>query len=676
MTWGTLRCEIAFSDPPITDSPTWTIVTDDLEAVSVGRGRSNELELVPPASTTIELDNTEGDYDPDNSAGPHFGDIGPLKQVRLSAEDSGATRRVFFRGFIEPKGWAWSYPQGRDAIATIQCFDLLGVLAQFSVPRVGLAWKPTVLATLPEVFYRLGEGSGTTAVDSSTNGHDGTYAGTPSFGETHDLGSDNDTAVQFGTSGSPDARIAVPSAGFDPGAGSWTIACWLWPWSVNEQTVFHGVDASANAIRVGICEQTSSGRGNLFINIDGTNFGSDDVSAIFPIRTNTWQLCWWSYDATTGIAKMGVNVVAREFLSPDDFEFTQAMTAYSGGTFTAAAHFGALEFAGAINDLESIADEAIFWHEAIDINLARTIERSAEGAGATDVETFFFGGDLTGTRIRRVLAMLGIPAVWQDIDDGLTLLQATTFTGVGTALEYINQIVETEGGTFYVTRDGTLTFDDRHAEFRETRQTTSQATYSDTGTNVDYDHIGYDHDTEVWNRAVIGVQGVQIAAEFVRADGTIVVIRPTTTYEWADVDSIEANTEQTYERSGLLFQNDPDAFARAQWIVQQYKDPASAPVELTIKATDDDTMLDEALLRELRDRVTVTFLPPRGGTAITKQVHIEQIRHEIPVEAAPNEWTTSYVLSLADRAGVDADDWLELDHATKGLLDGTRRLAP
>jgi len=53
------------------------------------------------------------------------------------------------------------------------------------------------LATKPSLYWRLGEASGTKAVDLSGNGHDGTYKNGPTLGAGGGIYTSPDTAVQF-----------------------------------------------------------------------------------------------------------------------------------------------------------------------------------------------------------------------------------------------------------------------------------------------------------------------------------------------------------------------------------------------------------------------------------------------------------------------------------------------
>ncbi len=74
------------------------------------------------------------------------------------------------------------------------------------------AYSGVVLAKGPVGYWRLGEAAGPTAADASGNGYDGTYEGTPTFGQPGAIVGDPDTAVGFK---GPDSRdyVEIPDPG-------------------------------------------------------------------------------------------------------------------------------------------------------------------------------------------------------------------------------------------------------------------------------------------------------------------------------------------------------------------------------------------------------------------------------------------------------------------------------
>jgi concanavalin A-like lectin/glucanase superfamily protein len=87
---------------------------------------------------------------------------------------------------------------------------------------------PIVRWDNPVAFWRLGEASGSTAVDN-VGGHDGTYNGTLTYGVAGALAGDPDTAIEFdGASG----YVGVPfSAALNP-QGPFSVEAWVRPNSI------------------------------------------------------------------------------------------------------------------------------------------------------------------------------------------------------------------------------------------------------------------------------------------------------------------------------------------------------------------------------------------------------------------------------------------------------------
>ena len=77
-----------------------------------------------------------------------------------------------------------------------------------------MTYSSEVLTDSPAAYYRLGESSGTTMVDSSGNGRDGTFSGSPTLGVASLLTGDANTCVDF--DGSNDVGTGV--------FGSWAAA--------------------------------------------------------------------------------------------------------------------------------------------------------------------------------------------------------------------------------------------------------------------------------------------------------------------------------------------------------------------------------------------------------------------------------------------------------------------
>jgi type IV pilus assembly protein PilA len=84
------------------------------------------------------------------------------------------------------------------SIATLDVFAVVGTLPAQVLSTAGLVG-----------YWRLGETSGTTALDSSGNGNNGTYAGTPTRGQPSLSSDSSDPSVVF----APNSWVDLPSLG-------------------------------------------------------------------------------------------------------------------------------------------------------------------------------------------------------------------------------------------------------------------------------------------------------------------------------------------------------------------------------------------------------------------------------------------------------------------------------
>lgn len=99
-----------------------------------------------------------------------------------------------------------------------------------SVSATVAGYKAAVLADNPLGYWRLLETSGTTAVDSSGNGHNGTYTGTFTLGATSPITHDATAKALNLTSctTSVNGYVSIPDAtALNPTGTALTIECWL-----------------------------------------------------------------------------------------------------------------------------------------------------------------------------------------------------------------------------------------------------------------------------------------------------------------------------------------------------------------------------------------------------------------------------------------------------------------
>lgn len=130
----TLLVDVAFSNNPTDSSPTWVDISDYVESVTTRRGRQHELDRFETGTATVLLDNNDRRFDPSYTAGPYYGQLLPMKRIRIRARYDGVDYPVF-SGLVE--GWPQEYgPDGVLAFVQLPCSDLFKSLALLGLSGV------------------------------------------------------------------------------------------------------------------------------------------------------------------------------------------------------------------------------------------------------------------------------------------------------------------------------------------------------------------------------------------------------------------------------------------------------------------------------------------------------------------------------------------------------------
>ncbi len=119
MTPPLFRIDIAFDSCPTDSSYTWTALTCWRE-IGIRRGRQHHLDRFEAGRCRVILDNRSGIFTSTNTAGPYYGNVKPMKPVRVVATYLG-TDYTLFQGFI--RKWAYSHQGLTEAAATLDCVD-------------------------------------------------------------------------------------------------------------------------------------------------------------------------------------------------------------------------------------------------------------------------------------------------------------------------------------------------------------------------------------------------------------------------------------------------------------------------------------------------------------------------------------------------------------------------
>jgi hypothetical protein len=176
-------------------------------------------------------------------------------------------------------------------------------------------YAAAVTADNPLGYWRLGEASGPTALDSwGTN--NGTYFGIETFGLPGAIGGDANTSVDFAGNGSSLVRVPYSSdmnGGRDPN-GSWTVECWVRPdldaGAEGFAVPVASVDLSQNRSGYFFLEQGGGWQlrlGNSSGYLAGWNGAAGSVGGV-PLA-NTWYHLVGEYDGAAGVGYIYLNGV-------------------------------------------------------------------------------------------------------------------------------------------------------------------------------------------------------------------------------------------------------------------------------------------------------------------------------------------------------------------------------
>jgi hypothetical protein len=246
-------------------------------------------------------------------------------------------------------------------------------------------------------------------------------------------------------------------------------------------------------------------------------------------------------------------------------------------------------------------------------------------------------------RFDRILDGIGWPASLRDIDTGESVLGPATLGGK--ALDDLQLVGQTEVGHFYDAADGMVRLVGRANLLTESAYTTSGTTFGDSGAEMKYHNATFDS---------ANIANVHNGGRVSRQGGII--------QEYRDANSESKYGPRDLEVSGLLMATDSEAYVRGDF--------ACAPREGSRIAgrpthhhsgSGPSNLWAKVLGYELGQKVTVKRRPQGVGSAISKDVHVEGIRHE--VDAGSRSWVTTWLCSPADP---NEDLWAIVDSAIVG----------
>lgn len=126
VSWPTITVEISFTATLDTE-PSWTDITDDVQAVNCRTGRNYELDRTETGVCQALAENRERRYEPGYTLSPHYPNVTPGREIRVRATWLGATYDLW-RGRVEE--WPLDWGQAQDATVTVEAVDGFELLAR------------------------------------------------------------------------------------------------------------------------------------------------------------------------------------------------------------------------------------------------------------------------------------------------------------------------------------------------------------------------------------------------------------------------------------------------------------------------------------------------------------------------------------------------------------------
>lgn len=555
---------VASSDVPAGGD--WVDITSKVVELDVRIGRQDEFTQPSAGSATLKLDNSAGLFDPDNTGGTYYGDLLPLVWFRIQGGTTTANTGVFY-GQVTIEGWRLEASQFASSVVTVDLLDMFEQLANTELP--GSVFASVVAGLSPVLWFRLGESSGTVAVDSSATANHGVYEGGATFNSRAGLvAGDSDNAIAFD---GVDDRVVIP-ASFD-----WTSE------STSQVVVFTPGTIGTDRTIIDFRRETTIG-----------------VFRVSRLRLLASGALQWStpigrYTTTETLSAGTTYVVSLRYgaVLPPPLRINGVAGTLAGPSGLAGADAGAtgqVQLIGANIDggewSTDTIDEVVFF----DSVLADADNEAIEAAVTAPWE-----GELTSDRATHILDAADFPVGLRTIDTGQSTMPAASLAS--DVLSALLDVNKAERGELYIDHHdaGKLRFRDRHARWTDSRSLTSQATFGDSGSEVTYTNIDVQDDRIINSASVQRSGGATITA--------------------TDAASITTYQTRSYAETGLLLEDDAEVESRANLIVAEHKDRHRRVRSITLEpAKSTHSAWAQVFARQIGDRITVKWRPPYGGT--------------------------------------------------------------
>lgn len=216
----------------------------------------------------------------------------------------------------------------------------------------------------------------------------------------------------------------------------------------------------------------------------------------------------------------------------------------------------------------------------------------------------------SGERLNTILSLneLDWPIGDRDIETGAMELGADVIPADTNALEYIRLITRSEPGSFFIAKNGDVTYRDRR-----TSPTSGGTLLADDGSGIPYSNMTVEYGSELLYNEISTTSAITSNGAVARAQ-----------------ESIDNYGIFNLTRTDLLINNDPDLIEYTKFLANRFKNPEYRFKSIQIVLDQRTTIQqDEILALEIGDVVQIKFTPNGIAPAIDRYAEVISLAHAV-----------------------------------------------
>tara|TARA_B110000503_G_scaffold116026_1_gene174737 strand:- start:531 stop:1763 length:1233 start_codon:yes stop_codon:yes gene_type:complete len=216
----------------------------------------------------------------------------------------------------------------------------------------------------------------------------------------------------------------------------------------------------------------------------------------------------------------------------------------------------------------------------------------------------------SGERLNTILSLneLDWPIGDRDIETGAMELGADVVAADTNALEYIRLVTRSEPGSFFIAKNGDVTYRDRR-----TSPTSGGTLLADDGSGIPYSNMTVEYGSELLYNEISTTSAITSNGAVARAQ-----------------ESVDNYGIFNLTRTDLLINNDPDLIEYTKFLANRFKDPEYRfkSVQLVLDQRT-PAQQEEILALEIGDVVQIKFTPNGIAPAIDRYAEVISLAHAV-----------------------------------------------